>query len=195
MKIQHPISSTDSIPILFKCPQSIFICGSECMGSFSSDLQFSSQEFAPKAFQTEFAVCHAFDRKAAFWLKSNLRSFKFWHLEHRMKKKIWQNSFKNLLQKLFKLNLQCFMFSRKKPFFDWMQTVKTLLWHLENGKDKKFDTVDLRHWFEALQIKLSVRHTSETEVTFWLKTNLQSSNLASRESHKNWFQTVLPKRI
>ena len=47
-----------------------------------------------------------------------------------------------------------------------MQTVKTLLWQLENGKDKTFDTVDLRHWFEALQIKLSVRHTSETEVTF-----------------------------
>ena len=47
-----------------------------------------------------------------------------------------------------------------------MQTVKTLIWHLENGKDKKVDTVNLRHWFEALQIKLSVRHTSETEVTF-----------------------------
>ena len=134
------------------------------------ELEFSSQEFVPKVFQTEFAVCHAFDRKAAFWLKSNLqRSSKFWHLENRTEKKIWQNSFKNLLQKLFKLNLQCSLIERETIF--WLNAnVKTLIWHLENGKDKKFYTVDLRHWFEALQIKLSVRHTSETEVTFWLKT-------------------------
>ena len=66
-KIQRPISLTvSSIPILFECPQSTFICGSECMGSFFSELQFSSQEFAPKSVHTEFAVCHAFDREAAF---------------------------------------------------------------------------------------------------------------------------------
>ena len=42
-----------------------------------------------------------------------------WHLENRMNKKIWHNSFKKLLQKLFKLKLQCFMLSREKPLFDW----------------------------------------------------------------------------
>ena len=55
------------------------------------------QQFAPKAVQTEFAVRHAF--------------------ENRTEKKIWHNSFKNLLQKLLKLNLKCVMalLSTDKP--------------------------------------------------------------------------------
>ena len=56
---------------------------------FPSELEFASQEsnakenlikvfqeFSQNAVQTEFAVCHAFDREAVFRLKSNLqRSF------------------------------------------------------------------------------------------------------------------------
>ena len=175
MKIQRPISSIDSsIPILFECQQSIFICG-------------SSQEFAPKAFQTEFAVCHAFDRKAAFSLKSNLRSSKIWHLENRMKKKIWHNSFKNLLQKLFKLILQCFMLSREEPLFDWNQT------RIE--RRRKFDTMHSKFVPRSVQTEFAVLHTSEKEVTFWLKRNRQSSKLAFQESYALYAEENLTQFI
>ena len=73
-------------------------------------------------------ICSAscFRERNHFLTEIKPSELQIWHLENRTEKKIWQNSFKNLLQELFKLNLQNFMFSREKPFFDWMQTVKTL---------------------------------------------------------------------
>ena len=60
-----------------------------------------------------------------------------WHLKNRMNNKIWHNSNKNLLQKLFKLILQCFMLPKDKPLFDWNQTYRAPTWHFENQMEKK----------------------------------------------------------
>ena len=68
-------------------------------------------------------ICSAscFRERSRFFTEIKLSKLQIWHLENRTEKKIWHNSFKNLLQKLFKLNLQCVMLSREKPFFDWNQ--------------------------------------------------------------------------
>ena len=62
-------------------------------------------------------------------------------LENRMKKKTWNNSFKKLVQKLFKLNLRCVMLSREKSLFDWNQTFRVRIWHLESRMKNYFYTV------------------------------------------------------
>ena len=152
-----------------------------------------------------------------------------WHLEYRMKKKVWHNEFKNLLQKLFRRNLQW-----QNSVFNWNQTFKARIWHLQNHMHKKIWRNDSRIWFKsarkriciascsrdrihfltgiksselesdisrifctrkfdtmiqefgskALENEFVVCHALETEFTFWLESNLQSSNLTSPKSLK-----------
>ena len=65
---------------------------------------------------------------------------------------------------------------------------------------RKFDTIDSRVWFKkTLKNEFALRHALETEFSFWLKSNLQSSNPTSPESfaqeiwHKDsriWFKNA-----
>ena len=147
-----------------------------------------------------------------------------WHLENRTEKKMWLNSFKKLLQKLFKLNLQCFMLSREKPFFEWMQTFRAP--NLASRESKRFKLN-----FQCVYFRDRSKFLTETNLQsscaekIWhmqlnkelgsktVKSNLQIVMLSRDKSLFEWnqtfrvwiwhlesrmdnsFQTVLPKSI
>ena len=78
-----------------------------------------------------------FRERNHFLIEIRPSELQIWHLKNRMNNKIWHNSNKNLLQKLFKLILQCFMLPKDKPLFDWNQTYRAPTWHLGNQMEKK----------------------------------------------------------
>ena len=147
-----------------------------------SELEFASQE------STEFAGRHVFER-SRFLTEIKPSELQIWHLENRTEKKIWHNSFKNLLQKLLKMNLQSVMLSTEKPFFDWNQTFRApILTSQESNREENFTQLIQEFAPKAVQTEFALCHAFKRETVFWLKWKLQSSDshLKNRKEKKIW---------
>ena len=97
-----------------------------------------------------------FRERSRFWLKSNLQSSKsgISRIERRRK---FDTTFCSKRCSNWICSVSCFwqisrFLTEIKP-----SKLQSGISRVENRTEKKFDTVNSRHWFEALQIKLSVR--------------------------------------
>ena len=153
------------------------------------------QKVAPKAVQTEFAVLHAFERETTFWLKLDLQSSK-----SGISRIEWTTKFDTIQTRICSkncsnwfCNVSCF---RKINHF--LTEIKPTELQPDTSRIKwrrKFDIIHPTFTPKTVQTEIAVRHTSEKEVTFWLKTNLQSSNLAFQESYASYAEDNLTQLI
>ena len=101
------------------------------------------QEFGSKALENEFAVRHALETEFTFWLESNLQN-----LESDICRIFCARKFAATIQEFgqerSKMNLRCVMLSRQNSVFDWNQTFKARIWHLQNLMHNKICRNDSR---------------------------------------------------
>ena len=131
-------------------------------------------------------MLHAFERETTFWLKLHLQSSK-----SGISRIEWTRKFDTIQTRIcFKscsnwiCNDSCF---RKRNHF--LTEIKPTKFQPDTSRIKwrrKFDIIHPTFTPKSVQTEFAVLHTSEKEVTFWLKTNLQSSNLAFQESYASY---------
>ena len=86
-------------------------------------------------------------------------------------------SFKNLVQKRLKMNVQCIMLSKQNSLFDWNQTFRARIWHLQNLMNKKIGHNDSRIWFKYVRKGICSASCSRKRIHFL--TGIKPSELES----------------